>query len=134
MSRETVEVARRALEAFNSRDIGRTLALMHPDFEATVPVELSAEPDTYHGHDGVRRYIESFSDDMDEIHFEGEQFFDAGESVVVDTLLTAKGRQRGPPAGQRSAGVLRIRDGKLVPLRAYGSLPEALKGGGIDPA
>jgi uncharacterized protein len=132
MSKASVEVARRTLEAFNGGDIEGTLALVHPDFEASVPVELSAEPDTYRGHDGVRRYFESFSDDMDEIRFEVEQFFDAGESVVVDTLLTAKGRRTGIHVAQRSAGVLTIRDGKLIRLRAYVSLSEALEAVGLE--
>jgi ketosteroid isomerase-like protein len=79
----------------------------------------------------VQRYVESFADDMDEIHFEGEQLFDAGESVVVDALLTAKGRQTGIPVEQRSAGVLTVRDGKLIRLRAYVSLSEALKAVGL---
>ena len=35
----------------------RILALAHTDFEAVVPPELSAEPDTYRGHDGIRRLL-----------------------------------------------------------------------------
>jgi len=29
----------------------------HPDFVGVVPPELSAEPDTYRGHAGIRRYL-----------------------------------------------------------------------------
>jgi len=52
--------------------------------------------------------------------------------VVVDTLVTAKGRRTGIPVEQRSAGVLTVTDGKLIRLRAYVSLSEALKAAGLE--
>ena len=61
----------------------RILAFAHPDFEAVIHPELSAEPDTYRGHEGVRRYFESFADAMDEVRFEPQRFWDAGDAVVV---------------------------------------------------
>lgn len=72
MSRENVETLRRGLDAFNSGDMSVILGFIDPDFQAVIPPELSAEPDTYRGHDGVRRYFESFQDAMDEIRFEAE--------------------------------------------------------------
>ena len=54
MSHESEQIVRQAFEAFNSERIDRILALTHADFEAVVPPELSAEPDTYRGHDGMR--------------------------------------------------------------------------------
>ena len=72
MSQANVEIVREGFDAFNSGDMRRILALAHTDFEAVVPPELSAEPDTYRGHDGIRRYFQSFQsfqDAMDEIRF-----------------------------------------------------------------
>ena len=49
MTQADVDVVRQAFDAFNSEDIERIVELTHPEFEAVVPPELSAEPDTYQG-------------------------------------------------------------------------------------
>src|SRR5437763_5765978 len=101
MSQENVDALLRGLEAFNSGDVQRILAFVHNDFEAVIPQELSAEPDTYSGYEGVRRYFASFHEVMDEIRFEAHQVWDAGDSIVVDLRLTARGRETGIPVEQR---------------------------------
>jgi uncharacterized protein len=131
MAQDNEEVVRRGFDAFNSGDIERILAFAHPDFEAIVPPELSAEPDTYRGHDGIRRYFQSFQDAMDEIRFQPERFWDAGQSVVAVVRITAKGRQTGIPVEQRIAQVWTIRDGKAVSVRTHASLSEALQAVGL---
>jgi ketosteroid isomerase-like protein len=131
MSQENVEVVRQTLEAFNSEDIERILALTHPEFETEVPPEFSAEPDTYTGRGGVRRYFESFQEAMDEIRFQPERLWDAGESVVVALRLTAKGRQTAIPVEQRTAAVWSVRDGMVAQVRVYGSPAEALDAVGL---
>jgi uncharacterized protein len=131
MSQQNVQIVRQVFGAFNSEDIGRALALTHPGVEIEIGPEISAEPDTYRGHDGMRRYIQTFQDAMEEIRFEPERFWDVGESVVVALLLTAKGRQTSIPVEQRSAGVWTIREGKVVGVRAYASPAEALEAVGL---
>jgi uncharacterized protein len=104
---------------------------VHPDFVGEVPPALSAEPDTYRGHPGIRRYFESFQDVMDDIHFQAEQLWDTGESVVADVRVTAKGRQTGIPVEQRIAQVWTLRDGKAISVRTYASQAEALAAVGL---
>jgi ketosteroid isomerase-like protein len=133
MSRATnVETVRKALEAFNSEDVERIVALTHTDFEAVVPPALSTEPDIYRGHDGIRRYFQSFKDAMDEIRFHPEQFWEVGQAVVLVMRITAKGRQTAIPVEQHIAQVWSIRDGKVIGVRAYVSLSEALKAVGRE--
>ena len=97
MSRENVEVMRRGFEAMSRGDLPQILAMIHPEFEVTIPAELSAEPDTYRGHEGIRRYLRSFEAEMEDIRFLPERFWDADEKVVVDLLVTAKGKKTGIP-------------------------------------
>jgi uncharacterized protein len=132
MSEENVELIRRGLEAFNSEDMERILAFVDPGFETEVSGELSAEPDTYRGHDGIRRYFESFRDAMDEIRFQPERFWDAGEAVVVALRLTAKGRQTAIRVEQRMAQVWSVRDGRAIGVRTYTSIAEALRAAGLQ--
>lgn len=132
MSQENVELVRAVIEAFNSQDMVRILALIGSDFEGEVSASFSAEPDTYRGHEGVRRYFESFHDAMSEIHFHPVGFWDAGESVVLDLRLTAKGRTTEIPVEQRIAQVWSVRGGKARAARTYESVSEAFAAVGLS--
>jgi ketosteroid isomerase-like protein len=131
MSQENVEALRRGFEALSSGDVERILAFVDPDFEAVVPPEFSAEPDTYRGYEGVRRYFASFQEVMEEIRFEADRVWDAGDSVVVEVRVTARGRETGIPVEQQITQVWGIRDGKATPAQTYVSLSEALEAAGL---
>lgn len=131
MARENVEIVRQVFEAFNTEEIERVIAFMHPDVVVEIPAEVSTEPDTYRGPEGMRRYLGTFQEAMDEIRFQPERFWEAGQSVVVALLLTAKGRQTAIAVEQRSAGVWRIRDGAVIGVRVYASQSEALEAVGL---
>jgi ketosteroid isomerase-like protein len=122
-----VEVVRRVNEAFNSGDLDRILALIHPEFATSVPAQFSAEPDTYSGHDGIRRYFHSFNEAMDDIRFDQESLHEVGRSVVVSLRLTARGRTTGIPVMQRMVQVWTVRDGKAVRVQSFATLAEALR-------
>ena len=127
-----IEILREALEAFNSGDLERIVAVLDPDFEGVVPPEFSAEPDTYRGHDGIRRYFRTFDEAMEEVRFEPERFWQAGDAVAVTMRLTAKGRQTSIPVEQRFAQVWKLRDGRIASVQTYVSLPEALEAAGAS--
>jgi ketosteroid isomerase-like protein len=131
MSEQNVQIVRRALGTWDTGELDQILAMTHPEFVAEVPPEVSAEPDTYRGHDGIRRYLASFQHSMEDIRFEGERFWDAGESVVVELLLTARGRQTAIVVEQRTAGVWTVRDARIYRIRAYATLTEALAAVGL---
>jgi ketosteroid isomerase-like protein len=132
MSQENVEIVREALEAFNSGELAQILALTHPRFVAEVPPEVSAEPDVYRGEDGIRRYLSSFQDVMEDIGFAAERFWDAGDSIVVALRLTARGRETAIAVEQRTTGVWTVRDGKVIRIRAYATRAEALAAVGLE--
>src|SRR5438270_11169716 len=122
MSRSNVRVVEEGLCAFNSADMERILAFIHPEFEGSVPPEFSAEPDTYRGHDGIRRYFRTFQDAMEEVRFQPERFWDAGDAVVVEMRLTARGRQTSIPVEQRFAQVWTVRDSQATAVTTHATL------------
>ena len=124
MSEADVERARAALAAFGSGDIDRLLRQFHPDFEGVVPSELSAEPDTYRGHAGIRRYVESFREYVDGLRFVPEELIDVGDAVVV--ALRIEGRGSGAPFEQRLANRITLRDGLIASITAFATVDEAL--------
>jgi ketosteroid isomerase-like protein len=131
MSDDGAEIVQEVFDAFNSEDIELILSFTHPDFELEVPPDLSAEPDTYRGHDGMRRYWESFQEAMDEIRFEAGRLWDSDQGVVVEMRVTAKGRQTAIPVEQRVVGLWTMCDRKVIGVRSYASLSVALKAVGL---
>jgi uncharacterized protein len=127
MSSQDVELVRRGFEALSEGGVEALLQFIHPEFETTTPASLAAEPDTYRGHDGVRRYFDSFYDAMDEIRFEPREFREAGGSVIVPVTLTARGRTTGIEARQDLVMTWTLRDGKAVRVDAFATVEEALQ-------
>jgi ketosteroid isomerase-like protein len=126
MARDKLDVIREVNDAFNSGDLERILAVIDPDFETSVPAQFSAEPDTYRGHDGIRRYFDSFRDVMEEIRFEQMEMRVVEPYVVVDLRLTARGITTGIPVEQRLAQVWTVRDGRALEVRNFASFAAAL--------
>jgi ketosteroid isomerase-like protein len=130
-----IQIVREAFEAFSSGDVERVVEITHPDFEGVVPPELSAEPDTYRGHAGIRRYFASFLEAFDEIRFDPERFWEAaGGLIVVSMRVTAKGKVTAIAVEQRNAQVCTVREGKLRSVVTYASLADALAAAGLSAA
>ena len=131
MSAENVELIRKAFDALEEGGVEAILPYVHPEFEGTAPPELASEPDTYRGKDGVRRYFASFYEAMEEIHFQPQEFIDAGEHVIVPTVVVAKGRTTGIEVEQPSVGVWSIRDGLVIRSQVFVTLEEAREACGL---
>ena len=132
MSEENVEVVRRAYAALAEQGVEALLAFIDPEFEVTTPSSLASEPDTYRGHDGVRRYFDSFSEVMEGVYFEGHEFTAVGDKVFVDTTLHARGRTTGIAAEQRAFLVWTLRNGMAIRAEAFAQRGEALKAAGLS--
>jgi ketosteroid isomerase-like protein len=132
MSEENVEVVRRALAALDRGDVEQMLSMVQPDFEVRVAPELSAEPDTYRGSEGVRRYFDSFREAFEQIRFEVEQLTDASDAVVVNMRMRAIGKATKIAVEQRNAGVWTVTDGKVAQVETYARLDEALRAAGVE--
>jgi len=125
MAASNVEIVKRGFDAFNTGGIDAALAFFHHEFEATTPPELAAEPQTYRGHDGARRWFDSFAEVMDEIRWDAKSFSEAGDRVIVEFTLRARGKTTGLDFGQDAVMVWTLRDGKAISLQLYPTLEEA---------
>jgi ketosteroid isomerase-like protein len=120
-----LEIVKGGFDAFNSGGIDAVLPIFHPEFQATTPPELAAEPQTYRGHEGARRWFDSFAEVMDEIRWEPRSFSEAGDRVIVEFTLRARGKRTGLDFGQEAVMVWELRDGKAIGLELYPTLEEA---------
>jgi uncharacterized protein len=126
MAESNLELVRQGFEAMREGDPDAIVPFIHPEFEATTPPQLAAEPDTYRGHDGVRRYFESFYEAMDRVSFDAQEFIPVGDLVVVDSVLRTRGRTTGIETEQRLATVWDLKDGKAYRLSVYATVDEAI--------
>jgi ketosteroid isomerase-like protein len=125
MAEADVEVARRGFDAFADEGVEGLVRFLHPDFEMTTPPGLAAEPDTYRGHDGIRRYFSSFYDVMDDITFEIDEFEDLGGGRVLGvSRLRARGQATGIEVEQEVTQVCEIEDGLVRRIHVFPSPEE----------
>jgi ketosteroid isomerase-like protein len=130
MSRENVELARIAYEAWNEGDFDALLAILHPEIETlTSGVYLGLDP-VYSGHDGFRKFLRDFVGTFESLRTEVEELRDCGECVLA--LLTFEARGRDGLEVRRQAGnVLTFRDGLAVRIEAYAEWAKALEAVGL---
>lgn len=121
-----IATLRGAYSAFNRGDIDATVEGLDPQIEWTEPAEFPGGG-TYHGRDGVKRYLTQSRAAWAEISSEPEQFIAAGNRIVV--FVHAKLRPKGSNEWQdvRLADVYTVRDGKIVEMRAFADRQEALR-------
>jgi ketosteroid isomerase-like protein len=113
------EVIRELYERINGDDPESIYELLSEDFRAVVPPSLSAEPDVYEGHAGVRRYMEGFQGHLDDVRFEVLELLPEGDQVIVDMVVTGRGATSGIPVEQPSAVVHTIVDGKVARMDVH---------------
>ena len=124
------EVVRQMLDVLNSEGTEAALAWFAEDFHGVVPPELSAEPDSYDGHDGVRRYFDSFHEIVEDLRFDAEELVDVGPNAVAGRgLITGRGRTSGIPIEMRLPLLMRLRDGKLIEMSPYPDWDQAVAAG-----
>ncbi|MGA9371866.1 MAG: nuclear transport factor 2 family protein [Solirubrobacterales bacterium] len=132
MSPDNLEIVQRTFEAFNERGVEGVLPFVDPEFEVTTPPNLASEPDTYSGHDGVRRWFDSFHEVMDEIRWNAHGFQQVGDRVVVEFTLHARGKTSGLAFGQDAVMVWSLRDGRAIRIVLFETLEQARAAAGEE--
>jgi ketosteroid isomerase-like protein len=134
VSPQDLELVRSMLETLNESGVEAALDRIHPDFEGITPPELSPEPDTYRGHEGIRRYFAGFEGVMDEVRWEADELMEAPDGRVVAgirlvTRSVATGLELELPVWQ----LCTLRDGMVVRIEGFAKREDALRAAGIEP-
>jgi ketosteroid isomerase-like protein len=123
-------VVRKMFDALNDEGTEAALEWFAEDFHGVVPPELSAEPDTYDGHDGVRRYFDSFNEIVSDLRFDAEELVELRPGTVAGRgLITGQGRESGIPIEMRLPFLIRVRDGKVAEMTPYTDWDDAVAAG-----
>jgi ketosteroid isomerase-like protein len=126
------DVALRALEAYNSRDLSVLTELCDPEVE-WFPAMAGGVGVGYRGHSGLREYFRDVSEAWAEFRMESEEVHERNETVLVMFLARGRGKGSGAEVEQHSGVVLGMRDRKIVSARVYldqAAAREAFRAGG----
>jgi ketosteroid isomerase-like protein len=132
MSQENVELTRRAIDAFNRRDLGAYLALQDPDVEFT-PYEVwvqGGEP--YRGHAGVRIWWEESLAVLPDLTAEVYDIRGEGDRTFARGRLHGQGAASGASIERPMWLANKWRDGKTVWWCSFETEAEALEAAGLS--
>jgi ketosteroid isomerase-like protein len=131
MDSENVELARRAFEAFERRDLSQIEEICQPDIEMDWSRRL-IDPVVTRGFDGIQSFFDEVTAIFEEATFEEEEILEIGDKVLVVSTGHFRGRASGIEVKARAANVWTIRDGKLARFCFYQSKEDALKDLGVE--
>jgi ketosteroid isomerase-like protein len=124
MSEENLELTRRAVQAFEDRDLDALLAVLDEEVEA-FPI-LAGMDGGYHGHDGIRRWWDDLLGTFPDFRAELVELRDHGDSIIAVMRTRGHGAGSDTPVDTTVWQVTRFRDGKCIRWCAYTSEREAL--------
>jgi ketosteroid isomerase-like protein len=130
MSQRNVDVVRRIYERLNQGDVEAVVALCDDDFLMDMS-ERVFNPDTYRGHDGIRRFYAGVTEAWESYRWDVEETRVAGDSVVAMLHCTAQSREGGPGVDWRVAWLWNLRQGRPISLRFYRHQADALEAVGL---
>ena len=126
MPPSNADVVRAVVSAFNRGDFAAALEMCTEDVEFDWSRRM-LDGEVFHGHEGVRRFMQGAWEVFDEIHIPAEDLTELGNGVV---LLAGKARFKGHASGldveASAANLWTVRDGKVCRFRFYQSKEEAL--------
>ena len=132
MSQENVEIAKRAVDAFNRRDLDDYDELFTQDYEWFPAMIGIVDGDSFRGREGVARNYQVLGDAWQEFRLVGAEFRDLGNLVLALGRLEGRGRAGGAPADAPLGIVFDFRDGKIARARSYLDHNEALRAAGLS--
>jgi ketosteroid isomerase-like protein len=129
-SQEKVDVVRRAIDAFNDRDLDAAMQDCDPEIEIDWSRSRGVEAGVYRGYDACRSFWGTLIDTFDRITVAADEFIASGDHVVVPNRARVWGRD-GIEVAARSVAVVTLRHGRIVAWSLYQERAEALEAAGL---
>lgn len=122
------------MEAYSRGDYEAALAGFHPEIEWSSETDLVPDAQSYHGHEGVRRFWAEWAEVIEGMAIEVEECRALdGSWVLAVTRASGTGAGSGAAVASRSfAQLAQFRDGLVVRVRLFGDVNRALAAVGGD--
>jgi ketosteroid isomerase-like protein len=131
VSRENVEIVRRAYLRVLAGERGPVPGFFHPDAEYhTLPIDPDAA--VHRGIDEIARHFRDWGEAFSDLRSEPVEIKGNGDSVFVWVRLTGYGTSSGLPVELEYAGVWTLREGKVIRVVEYVDRADALKAVGLE--
>jgi len=128
-----VELAKRATEAYNRRDIDTFFAeLATPDLEWWPATVRAVEAGCYRGRKGIEQFLADTAETWEELQAVPEEFRDLGDRVLLLGRLQGRGRGSGAPVDTPMANLLHFRGDRIWCSRVYLGHAEGLRAAGLS--
>jgi ketosteroid isomerase-like protein len=133
MPQDKLEVARRAVDGYNRRDVDGFFAeLGTADFEWYPAIARAIDGAGYRGREGVERFAADTSENWEELQTTAEEFRDLGDRVLVLGRLQGRGKGSGAPVDQPYVGIFDFRGDRIWRYRVYLDHAEGLLAAGLS--
>jgi ketosteroid isomerase-like protein len=123
VSKENLELTRRAYDVFNRRDWAGFAEMMHPDL--AVESRLVAMEGAYRGEAGLRRWRDAIMSFLPDYTVEIEEVLETGDILLLRSLGTGHGATSGTPVHDPFWHAIEWRDGKCTWWRNCSTEAEA---------
>jgi ketosteroid isomerase-like protein len=130
MSRDNVELVREALEAVNRGDRERGIDAFDPSLEWHDPPGMPGAG-VHRGRQAVLARWREIEETLQEFRVEPEQYFDAGDRVVLFARSGGRGRLSGVEVSRPIAYVVTGRDRRITRVVGYEDRAAALDSVGL---
>ena len=125
-----MEIVRRMAQLYYAGKFGEALDLYDPEIE--FDARHFPEGRIYYGREGVREFFRTYAGTWESFEIELEDFFDAGDQVVVFARDHGTGRTSGVPVEFVYAQLITLRDGRVTRWQAFTDRNEALEAAGLE--
>jgi len=132
MSQEKADVAERAMDGFNRRDVDAFIQATTADFEWFPALGMAVEGGSFRGREGVETYFDGLHATWEEVRLVAESVRDLGESVLWLGRIEGRGRGSGVQVDSPIGAVFDFRGGKVWRARSYLDHAEALRAAGLS--
>ena len=133
MSRENVEIVRRAIDATNRRDIDGALEAAADDFQMDWSNSIGPLKGVYRGREEVVNFWRSFIDAFESVRWDPEEIIDVDESrVIVVNHVRVRGRGSGVAVEGTGVQLWTISGGEARSMKLFQSKGEALEAAGLE--
>jgi ketosteroid isomerase-like protein len=129
MSHQNVEIAKRAVAAFNRRDLDALLDLATPD--SVLSSQLLDAGADFQGREGAERFYRMLDESWEEFRSDVEEYRDLGDRVLALGRNMGRGKGSGVTIEARTAAILDFQGGKVSRIRLYLDPDEALRAAGL---
>jgi ketosteroid isomerase-like protein len=114
-----VEVVRALFDRFAAGGVDPALDLFHEELVIEIPPDMSAEPDTYHGREGARRYFQGFEGMLEDVRYEAREIVPIGDRVLACARMSGTGASSGLDVELDAFVLHEFEDGLIRRMRPY---------------